>query len=221
MKKATLAVSALFVAAVVLAVPGTVSAMEDVKAHIGGGVSIPLGDLGDAVETGWRINGGWTFYPSKKPVGFRVDLAWDWWDVSSSFLDTIDTNSTVPGIQSPDDGDAQSLATTFNILWEPETSGTVGFYLTGGVGMYYLYADLGNYDYYTTVVCDWWYCYPITGTAEYEIDDKSSWEWGANAGVGITFELQGGSQFYVETSYQWVDTQQSGAWVPVNFGWRW
>jgi hypothetical protein len=120
--------------------------------------------------------------------------------VSSDFLDTIDTKTSVGGTQSPDDGDVQSIGTTFNILWEPETSGSVGFYLTGGVGAYYLYADLGNYGYYTTVVCDWRYCYPVTVTGEYEISDESSWEWGLNGGVGITFELQGGSQFYVETS---------------------
>jgi len=147
MKQTGLAVSALFVAVAALAVPGSASAMEEIKAHIGGGVSFPIGDLGDVVDSGWRINGGATFYPSKKPIGFRVDLAWDWWDVSDDFLETIDTNSSLAGTQSPDDGDAQSIGTTFNILWEPESSGSVGFYLTGGVGAYYLYADLGNYDY--------------------------------------------------------------------------
>jgi len=221
MKKTTLAVSALFVAAMALAVPGMASAMEEVKAHIGGGVSIPTGDIGDVIDTGWRINGGATFYPSKKPIGFRLDLAWDWWDVSDDFLDGVDTNDTLPGIQRPDDGDAQSIGTTFNVLWEPESSGSVGFYLTGGVGVYYLYADLGNYDTYNTIYCDWYYCYPVTVTGEYEIRDESSWEWGLNAGVGVTFELQGGSQFYIETSYQWLDTQQTAAWVPVQFGWRW
>jgi hypothetical protein len=40
------------VAAVALAAPGTASAMEEVKAHIGGGVSFPIGDLGNVVDTG-------------------------------------------------------------------------------------------------------------------------------------------------------------------------
>src|SRR5262247_3725266 len=106
MKKTGLALSALFVAVMAFAVPGTVCAMEEIKAHVGGGLSIPTGNLGKVLDTGWRINGGATFYPSKKPIGFRVDLAWDWWDVSDSFLDTVDTSPNVPGTQSPDDGDA-------------------------------------------------------------------------------------------------------------------
>lgn len=222
MKRKTLAVSALILAAAALAAPGTASAMEEIKAHIGTGVSIPIGDAGDFADTGWRINGGWTFYPSNETIGLRLDLALDWWDMSSSFLDTIDTNPDTNIVTTPDDGDVQSWATTFNILWEPETSGTVGFYLTAGVGMYYLYADLGNYDYYNTIYCDFWgWCYPVTVTGEYEIRDESTWEWGANAGVGITFELQSGAHFYVETSYQWIDTENAATFVPVNIGWRW
>jgi hypothetical protein len=219
--KKTLTVSALFVTAMAFAVPGSVYAIEEIKAHVGGGLSIPTGDFGSVADTGWRINGGATFYPSTKPVGFRVDLAWDWWDVSDDFLNTIDTAPNVVGIQEPDDGDVQSIGTTFNILWEPESKGTIGFYLTAGVGMYYLYADLGNYDYYNTIYCDWWYCYPVTVTGEYEIRDESTWEWGANAGAAITFELSSGSQFYIEADYQWVDTDNSGTWLPVQFGWRW
>jgi hypothetical protein len=221
MKKTILALSALIVAVLAFAVPGPVYALEEIKAHVGGGISIPTGQAGKSLDTGWRIDGGATFYPSKKPIGFRVDLAWDWWDVSNSFLDKVDTSPNVPGTQSPDDGDARSIRTTFNVLWEPAHKGTIGFYLTAGAGVYYLYADLGNYDYYNTIYCDWWYCYPVTVTGEYTIKDESKWEWGANAGAAITFELQSGSQFYIEADYEWVDTQHSATWIPVSFGWRW
>jgi len=224
MKRTRLAVSAMFLAAAALAVPGRAAAMEEVKAHVGGGVSMPVGDLSDALDTGWRINGGATFYPSKKPVGFRVDLAWDWWNVKDSFLDNVDTDAGAPGNQPPDHGDAYSIGTTFNVLWEPETSGTVGWYLTGGVGGYYVNASISNDGTYYGYVCDpwyWWYCYPAAVPGQYEIKDHSQWEWGLNGGVGITFELSGGSQFYVEANYQWLDTKSNAAWVPLQFGWRW
>src|SRR5262245_59477670 len=100
MRRTAMRTGGLFTAGLVCAcllalVPGTASAMEEIKAHIGGGLSVPTGDFGKIADTGWRINGGATFYPSTKPVGFRVDLAWDWWDVSDDFLNKVDTAPSI------------------------------------------------------------------------------------------------------------------------------
>lgn len=221
MKRLDIAAAPLFVVALALVTPVTVSAMEEINTHIGAGVSLPMGDLGDLVDPGWRINLGATFYPSKRPLGYRVDLAWDRWDMSSDFLDQIDTRPIEAGIQSPNRGSAKSFGATFNLLWEPEPSGFVGFYLTGGAGLYYLRAEIGEQGTWYAYYCDIWFCTPTLIEGENVVASGSTWEWGLNVGGGMTFLLESGAYFYLETTYQWVDTEAYGAWVPMQFGWRW
>ena len=43
----------------------------------------------------------------------------------------------------------------------------------------------------------------------------------ANAGAGITFELDSGSELYIEAIYHWVQTEQVAELIPVTFGIRW
>jgi Outer membrane protein beta-barrel domain len=221
MWKPSIAVSALLVAAAALAAPGTASAMEEITPHIGFGFSIPMGGLGDVVDYGWRVNGGVTFFPSKKPIGFRVDVALDNWSLSDSFLDQIDTDPRTDGIQPPGGGTAKSLEAMFNVLWEPPTSGFWGYYLTGGLGAYHLTANVSEdgtlYAYY----CDPWFCYPTVFPTQFVIADRDSWEWGLNAGGGLTYQLMNGAQFYIEATYQWLGTEQTVTWVPLQVGWRW
>jgi len=221
MRKSSIAVSVLLVAAVALAAPGTASAMEEIKLHFGIGGSIPIGNLGDVVDYGWRLNGGAAFFPSKKPIGFRVDVALDNWNLSDDFLEQLDTDTTLAGIQPPARGEARSFEATFDVIWEPETSGFWGSYLTGGVGAYHLTASVSEDGIIYAYYCDPWYCYATAFPRQYRVGDKSAWEWGLNAGAGITYQLLNGAQFYVEATYQWIDTEQSVTWVPLQFGWRW
>jgi hypothetical protein len=71
--------------------------------------------------------------------------------------------------------------------------------------------------------CDWWWgiCYPGVTSGQYLIKSNDSWEWGLNAGAGITFELDSGSELYIEAIYHWVQTEQVAELIPVTFGIRW
>ena len=87
--------------------------------------------------------------------------------------------------------------------------------------MYYVSGEITEVGVAGGYVCDWWYCYPVVGSADYIIDSGSSWELGWNAGVGLAFKTQAGWEWYLEAVYHWVDTDAGAEYVPIQVGIRW
>ena len=212
------------VAGLALATPQAGAVDGPVVGHFSFGPSFVQGDPGIALDDGWALHGGATWFTAGRPnLGYRMDIGYDWWDAKNEFLDQIDTEPGNLGIQPPDDGDARVWSGTFDLLWNSKGSGRLGFYLVGGLGVYYLQAHISEVGYGTGYYCDpWWgWCYPALIEGQYVLEDQSSWEWGANAGAGITFQAGANSEIYLEAVYHWLDTPNSGAFVPVSFGVRW
>ena len=196
---------------------------KPVVGHFSFGPSFVQGDAADAVDDGWALHGGATWFQPGRNLGYRLDFGYDWWDAKSEFLREIDTEPGTIGIQPPDDGDARSWSLTVDALWNSKGSGKAGFYLVGGVGVYYLQAHISETGYGTGYWCDpWWgWCYPTIVEGQYVLEDQSSWEWGLNAGAGFTFQAGASSEIYLEAVYHWLDTPNSGTYVPVTLGVRW
>jgi hypothetical protein len=71
MKKATMFVAAL--AAVMVAAPAEAQ-MRTATFGVGGGPTLPIGDLGNVYDTGWHVQGSFALAPMTLPFGVRVDL---------------------------------------------------------------------------------------------------------------------------------------------------
>ena len=190
--------------------------------HFAGGYDFASGDFGDLVDDGWQLSGGATWWPETAPVGLRLDLGYNNFDINSETIKAIDdaTENTVTG------GDVDIWSLTANVIWGPDTGGTVGFYLTGGIGAYYYDATIGRPGAFTGVICDPWYpfwCYPGLVPGTVVEGSQSGTEWGYNAGLGISFEVgQSGSQLYLETIYNSVQTDKvSSDYIPLVVGFRW
>ena len=197
---------------------------KPVVGHVGFGPAFPQGDAGDTVESGWALHGGATWMSPSGPLGLRLDFGVDWFDIKRDVLNLIDTEPGSPlTIEAPDNGDVRSWSGTVDLMWNPSNKGKVGFYLVGGVGIYYNQYGLSENGYGTGYWCDWYwgYCYPTLVEGQYIIESGNSWDWGLNAGGGVTFELSSGAELYLEATYHWVDTENSASWVPVTFGIRW
>jgi len=210
------------VATVLLLGSANVGAVDGpVVGHFSFGASLPQGDAGDALDDGWAFHGGATWLSQKRPnLGLRLDFGVDWYDIKREVLDQIDTDPGTPNIvEPPDNGYVRSWSGTVDLMWSPERKGAVGWYLVGGVGLYYLQADLSENG--VGVYCDpWWYwCYAVEG--EYVIESQSEWEWGLNLGAGMTFKAGSRTEIYLEAVYHWIDTQESAQFVPISVGVRW
>lgn len=108
-----------------LAVPALASAQaaadKPVSFGVSGGLSVPMGNLGDGANSGFTV-AGHAFY---KPAGisavrFRGDVAYDKWGVKDA----------------GGDADLRSLSFVANALYDFPSQSNVRPYLIGGLGAY-------------------------------------------------------------------------------------
>ena len=124
--------------AVALATPAHAQDAASTRAFtigIAGGITMPMGDFGDAFDTGYNVMGSLGFRPATLPVGFSFDVAYH----SLGFADGDDE---IPGAE--DIGDARILSGTGNVVLNFTTAGGIRPYLIGGVGLYNFDTEAGE-----------------------------------------------------------------------------
>lgn len=107
-------VSALALSA---AVASTAAAQARPQLSVGGGVTLPTGDLGDGTDAGWHGQVSLGYRPPLYPVGFRIDGAYH------------DLGASGGG------ADFRAISVTGNVVAEAPGL-VVRPYLIGGVGLY-------------------------------------------------------------------------------------
>jgi hypothetical protein len=115
----------LVLGAVLMATAGAAPAVaQGAKFSVGGGLTLPLGDFGDAASTGFHGLAAVGFQPANLPVGFQVDGMYQRFGVQDA----------------PDDfdGNTQLIQGTANVVYTFTTAEASTFhpYLIGGVGLY-------------------------------------------------------------------------------------
>ena len=188
--------------------------------HVYGGAAFPAGDAADSLEQGWSFGGGVTLRKQNWPVAFVADLAYNDMRIKQEKLWGTDDEDNP--VKIADSGSFDVWSVTGDLIWQPKTKGSVGFYLQGGVGMYYTSAQVTNSVWVPGWGCGWYWCTPGYWPADQVLGSVSSWDWGYNAGVGITFSLASDSQIFVQAT--WHSVQNSDTtfeYLPVVVGYRW
>lgn len=111
--------------AVLMATVGAAPAVaQTAKFSVGGGLTLPLGDFGDAASTGWHGLAAVGFQPANLPVGFQIDGMYQRFGLDGA----------------PDGFDAnfRMIQGTANVVYTFTTAEESTFhpYLIGGVGLY-------------------------------------------------------------------------------------
>jgi opacity protein-like surface antigen len=124
--------------AAALAAPALLSAQSNTRPisfGVSGGLSMPMGDLGDAADAGFVVAGHVYLAPrSLTAIRFRGDVAYDKWGAKEA--DEV-------GV----DADFRSLSFVANAIYDVGTSPGVRPYLLGGLGLYNskVSVDLGGF----------------------------------------------------------------------------
>lgn len=182
--------------------------------HVAGGYALAEEDASDAVDDGFNLTAGATWWPSASPVGLRMELGYNQFDIKGDVLADLDAS----------DGDVEVWSLEAGGLWGSKWGETVGFYVGAGIGGYRLEATLTDPGLYTGIICDpwyWWYCVPGTVSGDVIVGHADTTKFGWNGTVGLSFELESGSTIYVEATYHQVQTKQNSAYVPIQVGFRW
>lgn len=127
--KRILVVAALVAAASAPAAAQTTMAPRPVQFGIMAGASIPMGDLGDAVKTGYHIGGLMNFQPSMVPVGLRAEVTYNNFSGKDINFGGITQNF----------GDYSNIVGTINGLYEFDSQNTMKTshpYIIAGLGAY-------------------------------------------------------------------------------------
>lgn len=182
----------LFALPMVATSVATAQSARSIGFGVSGGLSQPIGDLGDRTKSGYSVAGHVYLAPTTMPrLNFRGDLSYDAWDASDSFV-TIDKSRNVAALT----GNA--------LLRLGESTSMARPYLLGGLGAYRSQRTF----------------YPLgAGTATTTVS-ASSTNVGIQGGGGLDFNLSGFSTF-LEAKYVNVFTDgYSHSYVPITFGVR-
>jgi opacity protein-like surface antigen len=183
--------------------------------HIAGGYDSPTNDVEAILKDGWNFNGGATYWPEHWKVGLALEFGYNFFDIEDSVLDQIEGSDT---------GDVEILSVTADFIWGPDAKDTpVGVYLTGGIGGYYVDAELGRPGVWEGIICDpWlWWCYSGVVPGTVVTASESTTRLGWNVGAALTFKVGLGSQLFIEAKYHRVETETPTEYIPLVIGYRW
>jgi opacity protein-like surface antigen len=163
--------------------------------NVSGMYNFPLGDSADRVYDGWGLTAGVTFNPN--PLwGTQFEYGASWHDLDTGALAS-------QGIV----GDAFLQYFDLNLVVRPGRAGRVGLYLIGGGGLYYRSVEVAEITGAAVApYCDPWlfYCYGVPVAVGTVIGSRNSWDWGLDAGVGVTFGVAEPVRLYVEARYHYI-----------------
>jgi opacity protein-like surface antigen len=164
--------------------------------NFGGSLLVPLGPLSSRMNVGGGFAAGLSYNPSAV-LGVQFEYGANWSSLSTGKL----ANAGIGG-------SASVQYFNIDLLIRPTHPGNVfGFYLIGGGGLYYRYAHVTRVT-GTTIApyCDPWlyYCSAVPVSAQSIIGSRSSWDWGLDAGAGVTFAIAPPLKLYVEARYHYV-----------------
>lgn len=177
-----------------LAMPAVLTAQassdKPVSFGVSGGLSLPMGDLGDGAESGFAVAGHVYFKPAGiTALRFRGDVSYDRWGVERRL-----TGGVV-------DANLRALGVVANAIFDVASSNTstVKPYLLGGVGLFNAKA---------------------TASAGSLSASESDTNLGVQVGGGLTFQLSGFSTFLEAKYVNAFTEGDNSTWIPITFGVR-
>jgi hypothetical protein len=221
--------------ALLAALPATARAQDEKRIHmnLGGGPTIPAGDLGNHFKTGWGPAIGITFEAPNGRLGFQFEYAYRFMEISD--------DAPVPAplvVGNTFSANHQTHQLDFNLVANlTRSEAPVRVYAVMGPGMYYRKVEITKYE-GNGVICDpyWYVCgtYPI----ESVLGSRGGWDPGFNIGAGVGFKIAESAEFTIETRFHYVagpDIQPTtvnplettgtggstnGHYWPITFGFR-
>lgn len=175
--KTLMKLTRLIAAAALFATPLTLSAQSDSTPAIGfgilGGATIPVGDYGDAAQTGFNVGAFVDFGRRLGPFGIRADVLYH------GFGDRDIINPSGSGTNIAFSNKYSMVTGTLNLVFGlPLDVSVVRPYLTGGVGGYYIRNSPRCTSNSTT-------CALVSSS----LNDDNTTKFGLNGGAGIEFGI--------------------------------
>jgi hypothetical protein len=199
---------------------------------IGGGMSTPLGDLGNRFDTGGSFTIGLTVEPDP-PIGLRVEYGYFSHNGPEARIPlTVNPLATPSGTALIESTHTVHFISA-GALFHGNGARRFSPYGLAGGGMYHRAVSLTTPDVGFTTYCDpyWYVCFAEPVEIDRVIGDRSTWDPGVNLGAGLDIRIGESAAFFVETRwhYTWgptftdldgVEQRANGKYFPVTFGFK-
>ena len=203
----------------ILLVAGSASAQhKEWWGFFTGSYVMPMGETADNLDDDFGFSGGAIWRPNGANYGISGELAWNEFDAPSR---TVLTDNNVNLLL---EGHAEVWSLTVNGMYNFPSSGRTQFYVIGGAGAYKRNLEVttpAGYDF--IVWCDpWWgWCYSDAVPVNAVLLDKDDTNLGINAGIGLTIETGYSSEMFIESRYNWIDSDPASTeYIPLSVGFR-
>lgn len=198
--------------------------------NLGGGFAPTLGDVENHFGDGWQFEAGFTYLP-KKEVGIQAQYAYTKVD-GRTFMFPVAPTSGGATFDQPFSSHMHVNSVSADIMIRPAFK--EGLYFVAGPGIYARTVSLTTPSLGFMSICNPFFliCYPSAVSVETVLGDRTSTDFGINAGGGFAFKVSDNARLYVEARYVHVwgpeftgptnqTTNSNAQFLPISFGIRW
>jgi len=220
--------------AAVMAVLTAGSAMAQTKKYeinVGGGFTAATGDIEEHFGNGGHIEGGFTFFP-RETFGLQFQYAYTKLN-GKDFQLAVSDNPGGAAINRDFASHMHMHGFSFDAVIKPKFK--EGLYFVAGPGIYHRTVSVTTPSVGFVTVCDpyWFVCFDTPTTVDRLLGDRSSTDFGINAGGGYAFKISDSAKLYVEARYLYVfgpdvvingvkkASNANGQFIPLSLGIRW
>lgn len=192
---------------------------EHVHWHIDTGYAATSGQIGNFLDGGWTVGGGFSWQPDfRSPFALRTDLNYTRFDATRNL---IAINNAVDQSQI-DNGYGEIVDLAVDGEYRMPLSPSVTGFALAGVGVAHRRIALTQTVAYGGYVCDPWFGYCEYGLVpgDYVVASANTTQFAWNVGLGLDFALWNGQTFFVEARFTRMQTQQPTDFVPIRVGLR-
>jgi hypothetical protein len=194
-------------------VSGALSAQETPRFAVSGGAgfSMPVGNTGRNLDTGWnvRAGAGINFSPY---VGAMLDLGYDSMGIQSGVLNNLGYGG----------GNLNVFSATLNPIIHLMPKGNVDVYVTGGGGFFHQNQQFTQPS--VSVVSGFnpfFGFFPVAVPTNVVVAEYSMNKPGIDVGAGVAFGKKWGGKFFAEARYNRIFTGNYHTdYLPITFGFR-
>lgn len=187
--------------------------------HMDTGYAATSGQIGDFLQGGWTIGGGFSWQPDfRSPLSLRADINYSRFNATRQLIgvnEAFDQTEIDDGF-----GEIVDLAVDgeYRVPFSPYVTG----YALAGIGVAHRRIALTQTVAFDGFVCDPFFGFCESGFVPGDVvvasDNTTRFAW--NAGLGLDIALGNGSSFFVEALFTRMQTPQPTDFVPIRVGLR-
>lgn len=187
-----------------------------VQMQLEAGGAVTTGQTSNFLNDGWTVGVGLLWHPQPGPLAIRTSLDFTRLGATQEAIEqAASLNQTAIN-----GGFGEVTTLHLGGLYEWPVSEYTRAYLTAAAGGSWERVDFTQTFAATGAYCDWWVCgrayYPDQVTVARNDTTRFSWD----AGVGFDFSAGGWESWFIEATFQKVNTPQPTTFIPIRVGVR-